>query len=536
MNTIFRIAIVGLTLSLIASEVQAQRGRGGGGRGGGGRSVGGSSMGARPAPSPSFNRSPSMSRPAVQPQNRSFSQPKNRAPQAGNLSRPSNAGRSNQALAGRSGISNSNNSPRVSNSQAGKMNFKSQQSYQRPNQQQLGNFLNMPQTSGRSSFGSNSGKPSQLPAGGNSKSITTDRGTTITTGGRSGSGTTSGGTTVGGAVGGIKVDTAGGKSFGKVSGVGGASDGTNSAIRGGSATGASDGRGNAAVNVRGGYADSSGYRQGGSVTATQNRYGRTTVDARGGYGYGNGTGRTGSVTAVRGPAGNVISAGRGAAYVNGQFVGGNTWGAVNGSYTHWNQFGPRYPVNYPNCWWPGKWAVATTAWATATYVVAGSYCGCSSAGTYYDYGENVTYQEGVVYQDEQPVATAEEYYDQAEQIAASGEETANEDWMPLGVFALVSEGETSTDKVVQLALNKDGVIRGNYQDQLADTVIPVTGSVDRETQRVALKLAGNENLVVETGLYNLTNDEVPVLLHFGPDRQEARVLARLQNPELENSN
>ena len=27
-------------------------------------------------------------------------------------------------------------------------------------------------------------------------------------------------------------------------------------------------------------------------------------------------------------------------------------------------------------------------------------------------------------------------------------------------------------------------------------------------------------MVAETGLYNLTNDEVPVLVHFGPDRQE----------------
>jgi ribosomal 50S subunit-associated protein YjgA (DUF615 family) len=38
-------------------------------------------------------------------------------------------------------------------------------------------------------------------------------------------------------------------------------------------------------------------------------------------------------------------------------------------------------------------------------------------------------------------------------------------------------------------------------------------------------------VVVETGLYNLTNDEVPVLVHFSPDRQELRTLIRLAQPE-----
>ena len=104
--------------------------------------------------------------------------------------------------------------------------------------------------------------------------------------------------------------------------------------------------------------------------------------------------------------------------------------------------------------------------------------------------------------------------------------------MPLGVFAVIAEeGQTKTDKVVQLALNKEGAIRGNLQDSLADKVMPVTGSVDKKTQRVALKIEGNDSVVVETGLYNLTNDEVPVLVHFGSDRQEPRTLIRLKQPE-----
>ena len=244
--------------------------------------------------------------------------------------------------------------------------------------------------------------------------------------------------------------------------------------------------------------------------------------------------KVGAGAAVRGPGGNTVAAGRGASFVNGQFVGGRSWGAVNGAFTRWNCFTPGWIGGYPGAWWPGKWAVATTAWATATWALAGGYCGCSGEGTYYDYGENVTYEDNDVYYGEQPVASAEQYYDQAAQIAAAGQEPQNEDWLPLGVFGVTAEPEqTQTDKVVQLALNKEGVIRGNFQDFLTDKVMPVIGAVDKKTQRVALKIEGNDSVVVETGLYNLTNDEVPVLLHFGADRREHRTLIRLQQPEAQ---
>jgi hypothetical protein len=126
------------------------------------------------------------------------------------------------------------------------------------------------------------------------------------------------------------------------------------------------------------------------------------------------------------------------------------------------------------------------------------------------------------------VATEAQYYDQAAQIADAGQNGTNEDWLPLGVYGIIAEGQTTTDKLVQLALNKDGTIRGNYQDMISDKVTPIVGSVDKATQRVALRIEGNKLLVAETGLYDLTNDEVPILIHFGKDRHETRTLIRLQ--------
>lgn len=400
--------------------------------------------------------------------------------------------------------------------------------------------------------------------GSGSKSYTTDRGTTITVGAGSKSGTTAGGANVGAGAAGIKIEGAGGNTVVKGSGAVGASkgnnaaveggsragietasgaaaargtsfrgatDGTNSAVRAGSATGARDTHGNAVASVRGGYADSSGYRQGGSVTAGKNQFGYTGVRGAAGFSN-NGVGQVGAVGGIRGPGGNVVTAGRGGSFVNGQFVGGQAWTAVNGAYTRWGAFGPGYYNQYPGAWFPGKWALVGTAWATVGWATAGSYCGCSDEGMYYDYGENVTYDDGTVYHGDEAVASAEQYFDQANQIASSGGEATNEEWLPLGVYAIIADPkQTETDKVVQLAVNKEGIIRGNFQDFLTDKVTPVTGAVDKDTQRVALKLEGNDELVVETGLYNLTNDEVPVLVHVGADRQEARTFIRLKNPE-----
>ncbi|MBX3426968.1 MAG: hypothetical protein KF688_14915 [Pirellulales bacterium] len=547
LNTLFRATACLLVVLLATGEATARGGRGGGGGGarmggggGGGARMGGGSMGGgyrgpspsmpsrapRPA-SPSVNRSPSMSRPASAARGPSPV----RSAQPGGLG--GSAGRGSVAGAGSRGPAVSG---RVSSPGAGQAALRSPSSFNRPSTNDLNSFLGIAGgAAAGAAMGSNRAAASargaeQLGGGdGGSRTFTTERGGTITVGGRGGS-TEVGGGTVGAGVGGIKVETAGGATIGKVGGAAGASGSSGAAIRGGSVSGATGSRGSIA-NVSRGYADTAGNRAGGSVTAAKNRAGYTGVNVRGGYASG-GVGQIGSISAVRGPGGNVISAGRGASFVNGQFVGGRSWAAVNGAYTRWNCFTPGWRGAYPGAWWPGKWAVRTTAWAALTWPYASAYYGATGEPMYYDYGNNVAYEDGTVYVDDQPAATAEEYYQQADEIADSGANTTNEDWLPIGVFAVIAdENQAETDKVVQLAINRDGIIRGNYQDLLTDKVTPINGAVDKETQRVSLKLEGNDKLIIETGLYNLTNDEAPVLVHFGPDRQEGRVFIRLKQPE-----
>ena len=58
-----------------------------------------------------------------------------------------------------------------------------------------------------------------------------------------------------------------------------------------------------------------------------------------------------------------------------------------------------------------------------------------------------------------------------------------------------------------------------------------TGSVDKQTQRVAFTVGDNKDTVVETGLYNLTKDEAPALIHVGKDKTEQWLLVRLKNQD-----
>ena len=82
-------------------------------------------------------------------------------------------------------------------------------------------------------------------------------------------------------------------------------------------------------------------------------------------------------------------------------------------------------------------------------------------------------------------------------------------------------------------MNKQGVIAGTYYNQATQTTRPVQGTVDIKTQRAAMTFGDGQNTdrVLETGIYNLTQEEAPSLLHFGTDQSQAVVLVRLPQPE-----
>ncbi|MEM9646807.1 MAG: mu-protocadherin- cell-suface protein, partial [Planctomycetota bacterium] len=157
---------------------------------------------------------------------------------------------------------------------------------------------------------------------------------------------------------------------------------------------------------------------------------------------------------------------------------------------------------------------------------------------YYDYGQggNVTYEDNRVYINGSEVATAEEYAQSAAELATvappeSEAEAKEAEWMPLGTFALAtSEKDVSPHRVVQLAVNRDGIVSGTVHNDLTDQATSLQGQVDKETQRVAIRIGESDQVVAETGIYNLTMDEVPLLVHFGGESTENYLLVRMEKP------
>ena len=162
---------------------------------------------------------------------------------------------------------------------------------------------------------------------------------------------------------------------------------------------------------------------------------------------------------------------------------------------------------HPGAWVAAGWA-AGAAWNAATWPAIGSVVrlGDSVQPVIYEYGNNITYQGDQVYYGDQPVATADQYYQQAATLAQSAPppDPQSTDWMPLGVFSLVQGDQADSSTMFQLAINKSGAIAGNYYSVLTGATLPVHGAVDKKTQRVAWTVGDNKTTVYDAGISSLT--------------------------------
>jgi hypothetical protein len=353
--------------------------------------------------------------------------------------------------------------------------------------------------------------------GTSTRTVTTPGGTTVRAGGAAVGGTGPGGMSGGRAVGGVQVTGPGGNQMTRVGGAGG-------------------------ISVPGG-------------PTVVNRAGGAAVVGPGGVAAGGSRG-----TAVIGPGGGVVAGGSRGGVAVGPVPpvvrpvppvvrpvppvgrpGTVHWGAttlpaygtqVRAGFVHRTAFTPAWYQAHPSAWFTAGW-VAGRAWAVPQYTTVATFVRLPPQPVYFDYGTNVVYTDRVVYVDGEQVATEEEYYAQAEQLAAAGRAAnadAKDEWQPLGVFAMVRGDEETSDKIFQLAVNKGGVIRGTYYDAFTDTTLPVYGQVDRKTQRAAWTVGEKRTVVYEAGCANLTRDETPVLVHFGKDNTQQFVLVHIPQP------
>lgn len=199
--------------------------------------------------------------------------------------------------------------------------------------------------------------------------------------------------------------------------------------------------------------------------------------------------------------------------------------SCNHSWWHYHSWWNRYPSAY---WYTyPTWATCQTWFPTWNW----------STPYYYDYGAggNVVYQGGDVYINGASVGTAADYAASAAQLAtvdlpAEAPADAEMEWMALGTFAVsTSESDNSPTRFLQLAVSKEGVVSGTLYNTTTDKVYPVQGRVDKDTQRVAFSVGEQAKFIAETGLYNLTQNEAPLLVHQGADQTETYLLVRMQD-------
>jgi len=80
-------------------------------------------------------------------------------------------------------------------------------------------------------------------------------------------------------------------------------------------------------------------------------------------------------------------------------------------------------------------------------------------------------------------------------------------------------------------VSKDGVVSGTIHNRTSGNPYTVQGRVDKETQRLAFTIGEDRSTVLETGIYNLTQDQTPVLCHFANRTSQVYMLVRLPEPE-----
>ena len=208
-------------------------------------------------------------------------------------------------------------------------------------------------------------------------------------------------------------------------------------------------------------------------------------------------------------------------------------GVVRNGFAAYNSFNPTWYTLHPKAWVASGWA-ANAAWAPATWSSVVNLLNITATAVYLDYGNTIVYQNGMVLINGIEVSSVQAFNQQATELAVTGQDTKpakTDQWQALGVFALARGDEQTSNTVFQLAINQNGIIRGNYYDAMTDTNTEVYGSVDVRTQWAAWIIGNNKTRVFETGIYNLTRNQTPVLVHLPTGNTQQWLFVRLAKPK-----
>lgn len=266
---------------------------------------------------------------------------------------------------------------------------------------------------------------------------------------------------------------------------------------------------------RGGPGAGPGARAGGAGAAgIQGRAGGPNIAPR------NGAGPAGGAAAAQGSRA-------------GEFLRSNS-GKASGQAAAWAQsrppaFSPAWYAQHPTAWratHPHADAVAVaTAAGLATWLAIPAV-GAVSTTTVVESAPAT-----------QPAAESPGTTDQsgsmANTLAQSGAADAKAagEWLPLGVFALQPTGSADATRMLQLSVNRDGLLRGDHFDVLSEETQAIKGAIDKTTQRVAWTIGKGGRVVFQSTLADLTQPEGAATAFFPDGKSSAWQLKQTAAPK-----
>ena len=88
-----------------------------------------------------------------------------------------------------------------------------------------------------------------------------------------------------------------------------------------------------------------------------------------------------------------------------------------------------------------------------------------------------------------------------------------------GVFSLCDSKDGDPTIFLQLAISREGIVAGSYANTQTNENLSVQGGADRESTRIAFTVGSHDDVVVETGLYNVTEEQSSAMIHYAGTRQ-----------------
>jgi hypothetical protein len=153
---------------------------------------------------------------------------------------------------------------------------------------------------------------------------------------------------------------------------------------------------------------------------------------------------------------------------------------------------------------PAAWQAThphADAWAVASATGVAAWLGWAAyPETYGTSNTTVVYQETPADETEEEPAVDDQAF--TNQTATPQDDAG--DWLALGVYSVVSNSGEPASRLLQLAVNRQGELRGVYFDTIANTSQNLSGRVDQATQEAQWSIDSNAQITFRANLDQLT--------------------------------